>query len=212
MPSATSPNISADDIDDLLYLARTNDLEDLRASIEAVAQAQRTSPENIIIATIDPETGNGLLHMASANGCMDVLKHLLRPNLSVPSSPNLNLPNSSGNTPLHWAALNGRLDAVKILIGAGADPAIRNNAGHDAVYEAERSEKEQVVEWLLREGQDLESGIAEGSATDEEVKGQGEITRVNGANTNDDGKNGMTHVQEELGCLKMEEKGDQEGG
>ncbi|KAL8711926.1 MAG: hypothetical protein Q9225_007032, partial [Loekoesia sp. 1 TL-2023] len=113
MPSTLLPTLSADEIDDLLYLARINDLHDLKAGIEAIALAQKTTPENIIIATIDPESGNGLLHMAAANGCMDILNYLLPS--STPTSLNLNLPNSSGNTPLHWAALNGHLDAVKLL-------------------------------------------------------------------------------------------------
>ncbi|KAL8801793.1 MAG: hypothetical protein Q9200_006817 [Gallowayella weberi] len=206
MPSATSPNISADDIDDLLYLARTNDLDDLIASVEAVARTQRTTPENIMNATIDPENGNGPLHMS------DVLKHLLPPTASALFHPtNLNLPNFSGNTPLHWAALNGHLDAVKILIGAGADPAIRNNAGHDAVYEAERSGKKEVVEWLLKEGQGLERGIAGGRETDEEDKEAGESTQLNEENRSDDGKNDMTGVPEMLDRMKMETKGDPEG-
>ena len=73
MPSAVLPTISADEIDDLLYLARTNDIHDLKAGIDAIARAQRTSSENVILATIDPENGNGLLHMASANGCLGML-------------------------------------------------------------------------------------------------------------------------------------------
>ncbi|KAL8852437.1 MAG: hypothetical protein Q9221_002667 [Calogaya cf. arnoldii] len=163
MPSAILLTISADEIDDLLYLARTNDVHDLKAGIEAIARTQQTSSENVILATIDPDNGNGLLHMASANGCLDVLQHLLpSPPSSVPSPLNVNLPNTSGNTPLHWAALNGHLDAVKILLGAGADPTIRNVAGYDAVYEAERSGKQEVVEWLLKEGNGLERGV-EGS-------------------------------------------------
>ncbi|KAL8796433.1 MAG: hypothetical protein Q9182_007379 [Xanthomendoza sp. 2 TL-2023] len=210
MPSATSPSISVDDIDDLLYLARTNDLDELIASVEAVARAQRTTPENIMNATIDPESGNGLLHMSGANGCMGVLKHLLPPTASAPCYPNLNLPNSSGNTPLHWAALNGHLDAVKILIGAGADPTIRNNAGHDAVYEAERSGKTEVVEWLLTEGQGLESGIAGSRATEDEDEDQEarESPPVNEDNRCDDGKN--VRVPEILDRMKTETKEDPE--
>lgn len=70
MPSAILPTISADEIDDLLFLARTNDLHDLKAGIEAIARIHRTSSANVILATIDPDSGNGLLHYASANGCL----------------------------------------------------------------------------------------------------------------------------------------------
>ncbi|KAL8832812.1 MAG: hypothetical protein Q9170_004734 [Blastenia crenularia] len=172
MPSAVLPTLSTDEIDDLLYLARTNDLHDLKAGIQAIAQAQNTTLENIILASVDSDTGNGLLHMAAANRCMDILQYLL-PALPCPSPSalNLNLTNASGNTPLHWAALNGQLDAVKLLINAGADPARRNNAGHDAMYEAERSEKEEVTGWLLREGKGLETSVGGESGEREEEEG-----------------------------------------
>ncbi|KAI4123266.1 MAG: hypothetical protein LQ338_005347 [Usnochroma carphineum] len=175
MPSATLPTLSADEIDDLLYLARINDAHDLRAGIDTIAQAQRTSPSKIITAAVDPDSGNSLLHMASANGCMDVLQSLFPsppPSSSAPrpdTAFNPNLQNSSGNTPLHWAALNGHLDAVKHLVNAGADPGIRNNAGHGAVYEAERCGKEEVVRWLLSEGRGLERGVGgDGGKMEEE--------------------------------------------
>ena len=58
--------------------------------------------------------------------------------------------------------MNGHLEAVKLLVGAGADPAITNNAGHDVVYEAEINGKDTVVEWLLTEGRGLETGIKGG--------------------------------------------------
>lgn len=74
----------------------------------------------------------------------------------------LNLQNESGNTALHWAALNGHLQAVKILIAAGANSFVRNKAGHDAIYEAEINSKEDVVEWLLKEGNlDVEAADAD---------------------------------------------------
>lgn len=72
----------------------------------------------------------------------------------------LNLQNGSGNTALHWAALNGHLEAVKILIAAGANSFVRNKAGHDAVYEAEINSKEDVVDWLFKEG-DLDGEAAD---------------------------------------------------
>lgn len=73
----------------------------------------------------------------------------------------INQQNSAGNTALHWAALNGHLDCVKVLLDAGADPTIKNKAGHDAVYEAEINDKTEVVEWVLTEGSGLEKGIGD---------------------------------------------------
>lgn len=78
----------------------------------------------------------------------------------------MDLQNRSGNTPLHWAALNGHLEAVKILIATGANSSVRNKAGHDVVYEAEINSKEDVVEWLLKEG-DLDEEVANDDDNDD---------------------------------------------
>jgi ankyrin repeat protein len=51
----------------------------------------------------------------------------------------VNCRNNSGNTPLHWAALNAHLECVKALVEAGADLDVKNDAGHDAVFLAERT-------------------------------------------------------------------------
>ena len=68
MPTATQPELSEDQIDDLLYLARTGETSDLKAAIEAFAKNLSASPTTILAAAVDPSNGNSLLHMASANG------------------------------------------------------------------------------------------------------------------------------------------------
>lgn len=55
-------------------------------------------------------------------------------------APFINYRNHSGNTPLHWAALNTHLDCVKALVEAGADVDAKNDAGHDALFLAERAD------------------------------------------------------------------------
>lgn len=102
----------------------------------------------------------------------------------------LNAQNKSGNTALHWAALNGHLESVKKLLECGADPTITNQKGHDAVYEAELNDKKEVVEWVLKESEGLEEGIAgdaeEGEAADEPIEMDAEDSFSNPQN--DSGK------------------------
>lgn len=80
---------------------------------------------------------------------------------SASASGLINAQNDAGNTALHWAALNGRLECVQILVEAGADVTIINQAGHDAVFEAEINDKGDVVDWLLGAVEELEKGIGQ---------------------------------------------------
>lgn len=68
MPSATMTSLPEDGIDDLLYFARIGDLQELLSSIEAFSKSANTTQASIISAAIDGQSGNGILHMASANG------------------------------------------------------------------------------------------------------------------------------------------------
>lgn len=79
----------------------------------------------------------------------------------------INHRNNSGNTPLHWAALNTHLDCVKALVEAGADIGIKNDAGHDAVFLAERTA------WSLEEEKEGEDQVQEQqNEGEEEDKGK----------------------------------------
>jgi ankyrin repeat protein len=72
---------------------------------------------------------------------------------------------------LHWAALNGHLAVVKLLVGAGADMWVKNEAGHLAMFEAERADKGDVVQFLLEAGgKDVERVGAEGGVSEEDMK------------------------------------------
>ncbi|CAD6589150.1 MAG: hypothetical protein ASARMPREDX12_005649 [Alectoria sarmentosa] len=177
MPTTTISTLNANQIDDLLFLARLGETADLKADVGILATSLFTTPGTILLAAVDKNSGNGLLHMAAANGHTDTLKELL--SLSVSNQAlSLNLQNSSGNTPLHWAALNGHLPAVKLLIEAGADPTVMNKAGKDAVYEAEANEKNELAAWLLTEGKGLESAV--GGSENQAAVGAREETDVEG--------------------------------
>ena len=236
MPSTTLPSLTEDDIDDLLYFARTGELEDLHSTLSVFAKSSNVLLFDILSAAVDADSGNGLLHMASANGHIgtspipppsiagftnlivslpaETLKFLLSL-LSPPSqsatptdSTTINAQNSSGNTPLHWASLNGHLEAVKILVAAGADPALVNKAGHDVVYEAEVNGKEEVVEWLLKEGHGLEKGLGasdgegeNGEEDDGEREGDGEEEKDGVENGKD-----VEELEESVEKIQMTER------
>ncbi|ODM20861.1 hypothetical protein SI65_03914 [Aspergillus cristatus] len=134
-------------IDDLIYDARVGDLAALKEDLAALS-TQHASPEAAILsAAVDSEpeaeggSGSCLLHFPAANGNIEILNYLLEALKTQPEHLQklINHRNHSGNTPLHWAALNTHLDCVKALVEAGADVSVKNDAGLDAVFLAERT-------------------------------------------------------------------------
>ncbi|KAL2866257.1 ankyrin repeat domain-containing protein [Aspergillus lucknowensis] len=211
MPSISLP---PDSIDDLIYSARAGDLEALQSDLSSFS-VQHSVPQSVIIASaIDTEpedeggTGSCLLHFPAANGNLEILSHLLTILLSAPSSSELskedvtavvNHRNYSGNTPLHWASLNAHLECVKALVEAGADVSVKNEAGLDPVFLAERAD------WSTQEEQE---GRSEGQGQDrvEEV----ELQVGEGAGTDTGPASKGRQVVEWL--LASEKTGDGEGG
>jgi len=68
MPSTVLPTLTPDEIDDLIYYARTSDLEALKSDITSLSNTHKCSPSSILEAAIDEDSGCCLLHYASANG------------------------------------------------------------------------------------------------------------------------------------------------
>lgn len=181
MSTTPTTKLTPDDIDDLIYACRTDALDWLSEMLDNWAKQLNTSEGQIIRNAIDvDDEGNGsracLLHYPAANGNVQLVQYLLEKLAEGESQVNgeardtfVNHQNESGNTPLHWAALNGHLEVVQALVKAGADPTIVNEAGKDAVVEAEYSAKEKAAEcaeWLLKECDVLEKGTG-GAQTDE---------------------------------------------
>ncbi|KAL1970875.1 hypothetical protein VTN77DRAFT_2709 [Rasamsonia byssochlamydoides] len=166
-------------IDELIYDARLGDLDALQAEIEKLSREYNASASAIIRSAIDTEeeseggTGACLLHWPAANGNVELLTFLLQ-TLQQEGGEDIaafiNFRNHSGNTPLHWAALNTHLDCVKALVEAGADVGAKNDAGHDALFLAER------VDW----------------SSEPEVEEKGE-----GGEENGEGENGKKEEGEE---------------
>ncbi|PYH80210.1 ankyrin [Aspergillus uvarum CBS 121591] len=147
---ASTITLPADTIDDLIYDARSGDLAALKEDLTASsAQFPGVSLGALVAAAIDaaPEaeggSGSSLLHFPAANGNIEILNYLLTLLATEDESTRrriVNHRNHSGNTPLHWAALNTHLDCVKALVEAGADSSVKNAAGLDPVFLAERAD------------------------------------------------------------------------
>lgn len=64
-----SPNLSENEIDDLIYLARAGEDADLTEMLqELVAREDSTTPMDILTAAREDQSKATCLHMAAANG------------------------------------------------------------------------------------------------------------------------------------------------
>lgn len=68
MASSNAPTLTADEIDDVLYFTRVNEVEDLKTTIAELAQKYQCEPKDVVQAAVDPESGNSSLHYCAANG------------------------------------------------------------------------------------------------------------------------------------------------
>jgi hypothetical protein len=66
--STKMPIITEDETDDVLYCARTNEIEELKNFIPTLFPKYGTQPAWILSQAVDAETGNTALHYAGANG------------------------------------------------------------------------------------------------------------------------------------------------
>ena len=60
--------VNEDEIDDLLYFARTNDAEALDLKLSRIAEANGISERDVISTTIQPNSSSSILHMAAGKG------------------------------------------------------------------------------------------------------------------------------------------------
>lgn len=181
MPLLGASALSADEIDDLLYFTRVNEAQDLKQTIAELSHKYNCSERDVLTSAVDPESGNTILHYCSANGFSDLLRTLVatfgqQKAANEPSAGEekditaVNATNKQGNTALHWAAYNGHLEVVKILISNRADMWVKNAAGHLPMFEAERAEKSDVVQYLLEVGGDRVDHAAAQTSTEAEIE------------------------------------------
>lgn len=60
--------LTEDQIDDVLFYARTGQLEDLQKCVEELSEARSTPQVDIIASSLEEQSQNTPLHMAAANG------------------------------------------------------------------------------------------------------------------------------------------------
>ncbi len=99
-----------------LECSRFGELADLK-------EAMKDAKENFNVNLTD-FGGNTALHLASANGFIDVVKYLVNE-----LHCDINAKNKSLSTPLSWAAFNGQKDVVEFLLEKGADFNFKNING-----------------------------------------------------------------------------------
>ncbi|KAK8040936.1 hypothetical protein PG994_013943 [Apiospora phragmitis] len=190
-----APKLTADEIDDLIYLARAGDDAELTVLLKELADREKVTIADVLDAAKD-ESGATCLHMAAANGQSKSTSAPAQPSSEESaSSPEqkqptsyINVANRFGNTALHWACLGNHLDTVKLLLTRGASPALANDKdqipldmaafnNHMVIVEYFLSQSRNVEEENAKEGglagavKDVDMDAAEADA--EEVKAEG---------------------------------------
>lgn len=105
--------------------------------IEGVFQAVRLNKVDSLISVIDSinidsvnESGQNLLHEASAFKSLECAKELLNRNI------NANYKDKSGMVPLHYCAANNSYDIANEIINNGADLSVRDAHGNEPLWTA----------------------------------------------------------------------------
>jgi ankyrin repeat protein len=129
--------------EELADCARYGEEEEVKQLI-ATAAASSDIAAVVDLVNTPASSGNTALHMAAANGHVEICACLLEAGAATDTK------NGSGNTPLHWAALNGHLAAVSLLLERGADCGskcrqLAQRQGHTAVVAM-------LDEWKRRRG------------------------------------------------------------
>ncbi|XP_030959587.1 ankyrin repeat-containing protein P16F5.05c isoform X1 [Quercus lobata] len=145
-----SSETTSDQVEALLEAARYDDLDDVVSL--ASSGVSLDSKDSL---------GRTALHMAAANGHLDVVEYLINRGvvmivkllkeqfcefLVLLYEQDLNAINEEKNTPLHWACLNGHIEVVKKLILAGANVTELNSYERTPMDEAVSGGKMDVID------------------------------------------------------------------
>ncbi|EFX01807.1 ankyrin repeat containing protein yar1 [Grosmannia clavigera kw1407] len=148
------PQLSEDEVEDLIYFSRAGDEQELSEMLSALV-SKATGGDNVLALLASAKDGgkNTCLHMAAGNGHQGIVKYLLDQVQSQPKEARqvfLDDVNEYGNTALHWASMNGHLSVVKLLVDRGASQALANDKNYLPLDLASFSDKLDVVDYFLR--------------------------------------------------------------
>jgi predicted nicotinamide N-methyase len=153
---------------EFLDAARSNDVDVARAlwcchGIELIVP----QPTDNATSSWTDNHGNSALHMAAANGHVELVQFLIHNALSSTTDSTTDNPtttpcdtgttitwihtaNHAGNTALHWAAAQGQLAVVQVLLTVPDTDVLRRNAqGRSVLTEGFTSDNTDVVQALL---------------------------------------------------------------
>eukprot|EP00658_Telonema_sp_P-2_P030093 TRINITY_DN22791_c0_g1_i3.p1 TRINITY_DN22791_c0_g1~~TRINITY_DN22791_c0_g1_i3.p1 ORF type:complete len:124 (-),score=31.90 TRINITY_DN22791_c0_g1_i3:364-735(-) len=108
--------------------------------------------------------------MAGANGHVEIVKELLK------RGADATLMNEEGNTALHWACMTDQPVVADVVLAAGCDSEVKNQAGLTAVMQAANLGHNEVMGAILKYEQ--AKGPMEGEEAfddDDEIDGDQEV-------------------------------------
>lgn len=88
-----------------------------------------------------------LLHWAAINNRRDIIKYFLEKGAAVDA-----IGGELNATPLHWATRQGHLGAIALLMGAGADPSLRDAEGCSCIHIAAQFGHTALVAYFIARG------------------------------------------------------------
>lgn len=107
--------------------------------------------------------------------------------------------------------MNGHLEAAKLLVEQGADVAVENHAGHDALSEAVLNDRDELAAWLMERAKSAEasgSEVVQLEGQEEEEK-EGKQREDEESNNDELGGKGILpdqvgRVADDMGSLRVE--------
>jgi hypothetical protein len=71
-------SLEEDAVDEILYLARTNEAAELASYLSELSTQTKRSNSELVAAAVDPYSKNSALHYAAANGHNGIVKSVKR--------------------------------------------------------------------------------------------------------------------------------------